>query len=301
MDDSNLMFHYHLEIVEREISRAASLGFPIVLFGEEGTGRRHYVAWATVLLGFKPEDSLVVDSVSDNEEFNKSLDDALNLLRLGRYKTIAFHEIERLSLVSQRRIAATLSSSDKLESMGPRVLFTTGEDCSFVESPDSIDSQLFYKIVKDPVRLPSLREIRNLLPDIAKSYVQEKTEKTKTIADKMLETISQINYPGNFNQFFGVLDRAISVSGNENIISFEHLNLRTLNPVKKVQGRRLEGTLKETLQAVERELITVALMECNGNKSKASKKLGISRAGLISKVQMYKIRVKEQSAEDKAS
>jgi transcriptional regulator with PAS, ATPase and Fis domain len=55
----------------------------------------------------------------------------------------------------------------------------------------------------------------------------------------------------------------------------------------KVQGARLHGKLKDALEDLEREMIREGLRRTGWNKSKLAKELGISRAGLIMKVEKY--------------
>ena len=55
----------------------------------------------------------------------------------------------------------------------------------------------------------------------------------------------------------------------------------------KVQGSRLQGKLKDALEELERDMIREGLRRTGWNKSKLAKELGISRAGLIMKVEKY--------------
>ena len=47
--------------------------------------------------------------------------------------------------------------------------------------------------------------------------------------------------------------------------------------------KRMFGTIKP-LRSVEQQAITQALIECNGNKSKAARRLGISRKALYTRL-----------------
>jgi transcriptional regulator with PAS, ATPase and Fis domain len=55
----------------------------------------------------------------------------------------------------------------------------------------------------------------------------------------------------------------------------------------KVQGARVAGKLKDALEDLEREMIKDGLRRTGWNKSKLAKELGISRAGLINKVEKF--------------
>jgi two-component system response regulator HupR/HoxA len=57
----------------------------------------------------------------------------------------------------------------------------------------------------------------------------------------------------------------------------------------KVQGSRVHGRLKDALEELEQEMIREGLRRTGWNKSKLAKELGISRAGLIMKVEKYNL------------
>jgi DNA-binding NtrC family response regulator len=55
----------------------------------------------------------------------------------------------------------------------------------------------------------------------------------------------------------------------------------------KMQGVRIQGRLKDALEELEKTMIREGLKRTNWNKSRLAKELGISRAGLIMKVEKY--------------
>jgi DNA-binding NtrC family response regulator len=56
-----------------------------------------------------------------------------------------------------------------------------------------------------------------------------------------------------------------------------------------VRGVRIEKTLDEILAEVERRVLTEGLRKTRWNKTQLAKLLGISRKGLIAKVQRYQL------------
>jgi DNA-binding protein Fis len=55
----------------------------------------------------------------------------------------------------------------------------------------------------------------------------------------------------------------------------------------KIQGVRVAGKLKDAIDELEKTMIKEGLRRTNWNKSRLAKELGISRAGLIMKVDKY--------------
>jgi transcriptional regulator with PAS, ATPase and Fis domain len=85
------------------------------------------------------------------------------------------------------------------------------------------------------------------------------------------------------------MERLIVLSGVETKITADMLSpkILELGDKTKVQGARLHGKLKDALEDLEREMIREGLRRTGWNKSKLAKELGISRAGLIMKVEKY--------------
>ena len=64
---------------------------------------------------------------------------------------------------------------------------------------------------------------------------------------------------------------------------------------KKFPGLRIEGSLKDSLESLEKTMILEGLERTGWNKSRLAKELGISRAGLITKVQKYGLEKRKTS------
>ena len=81
----------------------------------------------------------------------------------------------------------------------------------------------------------------------------------------------------------------IGLLSEENKLMAELLSPKILETAdkNKVQGARLQGKLKDALEELERDMIKEGLRRTGWNKSKLAKELGISRAGLIMKVEKY--------------
>ena len=85
------------------------------------------------------------------------------------------------------------------------------------------------------------------------------------------------------------MERVTVLAGTEKFIGPEMLSsrIRESEDRPKVQGARLEGKLKDALENLERDMIREGLRRTGWNKSRLAKELGISRAGLIMKVEKY--------------
>src|SRR4029079_11323892 len=96
-------------------------------------------------------------------------------------------------------------------------------------------------------------------------------------------------WPGNIRELENEIERLIVLSGDETKITADLLSprIRDFGDKAKLQGVRVAGRLKDSLEELEKTMIREGLRRTNWNKSRLAKELGISRAGLIMKVEKY--------------
>src|SRR5207237_1595431 len=96
-------------------------------------------------------------------------------------------------------------------------------------------------------------------------------------------------WPGNIRELENEMERLIVLTGEDPKVPAELLSqrIRDFGESSKVQGVRVAGKLKDALEELERTMIKEGLRRTNWNKSRLAKELGISRAGLIMKVEKY--------------
>jgi len=118
---------------------------------------------------------------------------------------------------------------------------------------------------------------------------KEKGTKLKTITKRALEKLFDYNWPGNIRELENEMERVTVLAGDDTKITPEMLSPRIRDSVErpKSQGSRLSGKLKDALEELEKDMIRAGLRRTGWNKSRLAKELGISRAGLIMKVDKY--------------
>jgi DNA-binding NtrC family response regulator len=156
-------------------------------------------------------------------------------------------------------------------------------------------ADLLYRIDVIALHLPPLRERKEDLPLLAdhfrKLYSRQYAKKIDRIDTSALQAMLDYSWPGNVREMENVLARAVILARQE-MLTLEDLPARfqpdparppagngALPPVPGVEVG--EGRLKD----MERECIRQALAQCEGNKSRAAKQLGISRKALYQKME----------------
>jgi DNA-binding NtrC family response regulator len=105
-----------------------------------------------------------------------------------------------------------------------------------------------------------------------------------------MDTLIRYSWPGNVRELKNCLARAVILSKNSflGIEDFPEKIVKESGVLLDAQPTRLLNDIPEhgiSLKDMERELIAKTLEKCDGNKTTASKRLGISRKALYEKME----------------
>lgn len=174
-----------------------------------------------------------------------------------------------------------------------RIVAATNRDLKDMVEKGTFREDLYYRINVINVKVPPLRERKEDIPLLVDFFLdksaQEKNNKKKVMTKRALEKIYDFPWPGNIRELQNEVERLVVLAGEESKLTADMLSPRLLEfgEKNKVQGARVHGRLKDALEELEREMIKEGLRRTGWNKSKLAKELGISRAGLIMKVEKY--------------
>jgi two-component system response regulator HupR/HoxA len=173
-----------------------------------------------------------------------------------------------------------------------RIVAATNRNLKEMVEQGTFREDLYYRLNVINIRVPPLRERKEDIPVLAEFFLSKSAEKgsaKKILTKRGLEKLYDYPWPGNVRELQNEMERVVVLSGTENKITADMLSPKILEIADKgkVQGARVHGKLKDALEELERELIKEGLRRTGWNKSKLAKELGISRAGLIMKVEKY--------------
>ena len=173
-----------------------------------------------------------------------------------------------------------------------RVIAATNRDLQAAISAGSFRSDLFYRLHVFPIEIPPLRERKEDIPLLVEYFIDRYARKAgkniTTVDKKTLRLLGSYPWPGNIRELQNVIERSIIVCETANFSVDE--SWLSQQPLEKKPGSQLY--LSEKVAAQEKELIEVALRECQGRvfgPLGAAEKLGIARSTLESKIRSLKI------------
>jgi len=142
-----------------------------------------------------------------------------------------------------------------------------------------------------PIQLPPLRDRRDDIPLLIDHFINKHSKENrlapKTVSAAALRRLMDYPWPGNVRELENLLARAVLISSGPEITPD---SLFPLAPATDSALIPLSQATKTALQAVERQKIIEALHQVKGNRSRAARLLGISRASFYKKLRSYSIK-----------
>ncbi len=239
--------------------------------------------------------------------------------RVGKFEqcsggTLFLDEIGDMSPLVQSKVLRVLQSQ-QFERVGGnqtittdvRVIAATNRNLEQMVQDGEFRSDLYYRLSGFTIQLAPLRERRDDLVPLLESYLVEFSHELHKdvhgISAEAMELLLGYAWPGNVRELQNVLKQTLLRSAGPVIIpDFLPQHVRHPETVASassdadagntdlrpfVDERIDSGSTKlyaESLEFMERYLVTQVLRLCEGNQSKAARMLGITRGCLRSKV-----------------
>jgi two-component system response regulator HydG len=295
------------------ISSASQSEAPVVIYGESGTGKE-LVAAAIHRLSprhrgpfIKVNSAALNESLLESELFGhvKGAFTGADRTRVGRFEAadggdIFLDEIGDLPLSTQAKLLRVLQEKviEKVGDHAPitvdvRVITATNKDLHRLMAQGRFREDLFYRIGVIPVHLPTLRERREDIPLLVKTFIDRGRRKTRKpitgISEEAWGRLLAHDWPGNVRELINVIEFAF-VLCPEGTIGLEHLPAPLS---RKEGGRPLKSRPVDSAGRApdERQRLVEAITATGGKKTEAARLLGVSRVTLWKLLKAHNIQV----------
>jgi DNA-binding NtrC family response regulator len=302
------------------IQKVAETDLSVMIRGESGTGKE-LVAQAlhsTSLRRSRP--FVAVNCAAINRELveselfghEKGAFTGADRRRIGRFEaadggTIFLDEIGDMALETQAKVLRVLEER-KLERVGStetievdvRVVCATHRDLEEEIEAGRFREDLLYRLKVVEIEMPALRErIEDFaaLSDRFLGQVAERLDREKkTLGMAALARLARHSWPGNVRELRNVLERAaVLATGPE--ITEEDLQLapesgETLQSIPDLDLPFADAK-RQTVESFERQYLSQALRENEGNVSRTATAIGMVRQSLQQKIRELGLKVDE--------
>lgn len=296
-----------LRKVSETISKVAPSKATVLITGESGVGKE-LVADAIHNLSNRKDKPFVKvhcaalsESLLESELFGheKGSFTGADTMQKGRFElahggTIFLDEIGEINQSIQVKILRVLQEK-KFERVGGektidvdvRIVAATNKNLEEEVKAGRFREDLYYRLNVVRIQMPSLRERKDDIPLLVKSFLREfnlENEKNVTGFDaKSKAAILKYNWPGNIRELRNCVECAVVMCNGEEI-TLEDLPVSVR---ESVEDKNIIIPHGITLDEAEKIIIQNSLTMAGGNKTKAAQILGIGRKTLHRKLQEY--------------
>jgi DNA-binding NtrC family response regulator len=222
--------------------------------------------------------------------FTGAASDKKGLITMADQGTLFLDEIGDMPPSLQAKVLKVIESGEvlplgdtKSQFVDVRIIAATNKNLEEEVKEGRFREDLYYRLNVIEVKVPSLSERKEdidvLTRHFMEKYSRENKKKVIGVTDEAMELLKNYTWPGNIRELRNIIERAVVLSGTENI-GVEELPER----VKSQQGLKRAQTLKEKMDHYEENVIKKALHVHNGNKEETAKDLDIDLATLYRKI-----------------
>jgi len=307
------------------LQKTCDSSIPILIHGENGTGKE-LLAKAIHGSSNRAEKPFIVvncGAITDNTAdeilfgYDKNNVVTLDSKSIGKFKeahggTLFLDDVGELKPETQIKLLRVLQEgemesigSDKPNKIDVRIISSTNKKLEDEVVRGAFRADLFYRLNVFSVSLLPLRERKDEVPALTKSFTSSfsitENKKIDGITDDAMELLLEYDWPGNIRQLRNVLFRAVVLSDNSILepIDFPQISKANFERKRKVENELLSslnidyiinlkdknGNIKN-LRILEADIIEKVIKACRGNISEASKKLDLGRSTLYRKLKL---------------
>ena len=309
----------------RQVGRVATSDTTVLITGESGTGKevisslihhgsgRAAKPFVAINCAALPE-QLLESELFGHEKgaFTGAIATKIGRIEQAEGGTLFLDEIAEMTPQVQAKFLRVLEAREFQRVGGTRTLKTdvrviaaTNRDLAAGIARRSFREDLYYRLNVFQIPIAPLRERREDILPLAEAFLQDlgrtMARPAAGISQDAREWMLGYGWPGNVRELRNAIERAILLCDG-GLITRDHLPTPLASPESTSSGNGAfhappangsastdDGSVD--LGTMERGLIEKALSHSKGNKSKAARLLGLTRAQLYTRLEKYAIQI----------
>lgn len=305
-----------------KIQRAAAVDSTVLILGESGTGKE-LVAQALHHNSPRKKGPFVAVNCAavpatlvESELFGhvRGAFTGATDRRVGRFEqadggTLFIDEIGDFELGLQAKLLRVLETftltpvgGHEDRKVNVRVLAATSRDIRKMVENGTFREDLFYRLNVVQITLPPLRERLDDLPVLVEHFLNDIANQKKTspkrIGPEVMNSFNAYRWPGNIRELRNTLESMMVLSDSDMLTERdlpERLTMgTTASGAPSPSAREIPAGV--TMEELEKLAINKVLDQCNGNRTHAANRLGISVRTLQRKLRQYELERRHRGA-----
>ena len=313
-------------LLRRFVDRAASVGAPVLLLGETGTGKSLLARaiHGASTRGGGPFVALncaaVPEALFESElfghrrgAFTGAHEDRVGLVETAHRGTVLLDEVGDLPPALQAKLLTVLEEGEvrpvgarRAVQVDVRVVSATSCELEREMEEGVFRRDLFHRLAVLAMRLPPLRERRGDVPLLADHFLRAAATRYHLARPQLdrsaIQLLAAQPWPGNVRELAHAVEAALILGADGGFVSSLEMVLAGHAPGSKppVRAAPLKGTERPVGVAAdrysfygsedeERARIQQTLSRCRGNRTRAASELGMSRNTLRDRMRRYRL------------
>lgn len=286
------------EALIKMVKRVALSDSAVLICGESGVGKElaaeqiHLKSHRQERAFIRINCAAIPEELFENElfgykkgAFTDAYEDKAGKFQLGDGGTLFLDEIGEIPLKVQAKLLRVLQDGtyqrvgDSVTSRSDvRIVAATNRNLQEMVQKGEFRQDLYYRINVLPLTVPPLRERPADIPVLSRYFLKELSQKNlkhfKGFSKEAMAALVAYQWPGNIRELRNVIERAVIVNKEDEIIS-DSLLLSSHNEVTMSNNR-----LKDAMTVFKKNFIKKTLDSNNMNITKSAQVLGVQRSYL---------------------
>ncbi|RVU41971.1 sigma-54-dependent Fis family transcriptional regulator [Rheinheimera riviphila] len=247
--------------------------------------------------------------------------DRQGLLAMANGGTLFLDEIGEMPLPMQVKMLRVLQEGTyypvggrEQKRIDVRLVSATNAVLPDLVAQGKFREDLYYRIKGITLETPALDDRREDIPLLIQHFLQQLAQaqpkggaanQSLTLAVPALQWFLQRSWPGNVRELKNTLESVVAIS-QHGVVQLSDIELLHMDAGMPAQSNQLPGaaggsplsaaagaelatglSLDEQVRNLEISLLMSALQQSQGNRSQAARALGLSRQGLLKKIERY--------------
>jgi len=224
--------------------------------------------------------------------FTGAVGTSIGKLELADRGTVFLDDIDSLDVNMQAKLLRIIQEKEferlgsaKVIKVDVRFVAASNKDVKKLISQGKFREDLYYRLNVFPIWLPPLKERGEDILLLLDHFLELNSQKTgnppKRFSKRALKVLMEYDWPGNVRELENLVERLFTITEGPVIHLEGHASFNISD--KEIK----DLPLKEAVSIFEKKYISEVLESVDGNRTKASDKLGIHRNTLLSKTNEF--------------
>ena len=237
----------------------------------------------------------------------------LGLFERAHNGTLFIDEVADMPLETQGKVLRALQEQSFTRVRGNRrvevdvrVIAASNRDLESEIAAGRFREDLYYRLNVVPIRMPSLKDRREDIPDLCRYFLKRSSEiaglTLRELSDEAIAMLQAYHWPGNVRQLRNMMEWLLIMAAESkepiaaNELPPEILNSNPILARPETNADIMSMALREARELFEKQYLAAQIERFGGNISKTSSFVGMERSALHRKLKMLGINAAEEKA-----